>query len=391
HAPSPNSPPRETPSLQPPPMAVSPDLFSASSNLLLCAENADDVASWDGEEQDVEGGAATVAATADNEWVPPALADDRAAIAAMLAAEPDHLPRDDYLGRLHARAIDAAARHDAIGWILKARAVSEFYRFRPVTACLSVNYLDRFLSSHSLPGQNGKGGWPMQLLSVACVSVAAKMEESHVPLLLDLQLRDPTYVFEPRTIQRMELLLAAALRWRLHAVTPFDFLHHLAASPAVAALSPSSSSALFSRAARLVLSTHRVVDFLVYRPSVMAAAAFLCAANEMTESSAIGTGDWSSCFDAWVSKGVVNRCRQLMEEWVIGTCPSSRRGNTTECRGRPEPPRSPVGVLDSAACTSCDTGPRSEDGPEPRPAKRLRLGDHPCTDRVFTGLDGELL
>lgn len=97
----------------------------------------------------------------------------------------------------------------------------------------------------------------MQLLSVACVSVAAKMEESHVPLLLDLQLRDPTYVFEPRTIQRMELLLAAALRWRLRAVTPFDFLHHLAASPAVAALSPSSSSALFSRAARLVLSTHR--------------------------------------------------------------------------------------------------------------------------------------
>lgn len=104
-------------------MAVSPDLFSASSNLLLCAENADDVASWDGEEQDVEGGAATVAATADKEWVPPALADDRAAIAALLAAEPDHLPRDDYLGRLHARAIDAAARHDAIGWILKARAV----------------------------------------------------------------------------------------------------------------------------------------------------------------------------------------------------------------------------------------------------------------------------
>ncbi|KAJ8460570.1 hypothetical protein OPV22_033496 [Ensete ventricosum] len=365
-------------------MAVSRDLFSASSNLLLCAEDADEVASWDEEEQDVEGGAAPVAATEDEEWVPPALADDSAAIAALLAAEPDHLPRHDYLGRLHARAIDATSRHDAVNWILK---VSEFYRFRPVTACLSVNYLDRFLSSHSLPGQNGKGGWPMQLLSVACVSIAAKMEETHVPLLLDLQILDPRYVFEPRTIQRMELLLAAALRWRLRAVTPFDFLHHLA----VAALSPSSSAALLSRAAHLVLSTHRVVDFLVYRPSVLAAAAFLCAANEMTESSAIGTGDWSSCFDAWVSKGVVNRCRQLMEEWVIGTCPSSRRGNTTECRGRPEPPTSPVGVLDSAACASCDTGPRSEAGPEPRPAKRRRLGEHPCTDRVLTGLDGELL
>lgn len=30
-------------------------------------------------------------------------------------------------------------------------------------------------------------GWPMQLLSVACLSLAAKMEEPLVPSLLDLQ------------------------------------------------------------------------------------------------------------------------------------------------------------------------------------------------------------
>jgi len=30
-------------------------------------------------------------------------------------------------------------------------------------------------------------GWPLQLLSVACLSLAAKMEETLVPSLLDLQ------------------------------------------------------------------------------------------------------------------------------------------------------------------------------------------------------------
>lgn len=34
--------------------------------------------------------------------------------------------------------------------------------------------------------QQGKD-WMLQLLSVACISLAAKMEESEVPILLDLQ------------------------------------------------------------------------------------------------------------------------------------------------------------------------------------------------------------
>lgn len=34
-----------------------------------------------------------------------------------------------------------------------------------------------------------ENGWPMQLLSVACLSLAAKMEEPLVPSLLDLQVR----------------------------------------------------------------------------------------------------------------------------------------------------------------------------------------------------------
>lgn len=45
-------------------------------------------------------------------------------------------------------------------------------------------YCNRFANWNSFQDNNG---WPWQLLSVACLSLAAKMEETAVPSLLDLQ------------------------------------------------------------------------------------------------------------------------------------------------------------------------------------------------------------
>ncbi|URD74376.1 Cyclin, C-terminal domain [Musa troglodytarum] len=365
-------------------MAPSPDFFSSSN--LLCTEDASDVASGD------EGRDHAVAAS---EWAPAcpgtasALVDDRG-LASLLAAETDHMPRPDYLSRFLSRTLDATARHDAVKWILK---VNELYRFRPLTAYLSVNYLDRFLSSHSLPGlENGGsgGGWPMQLLSVACVSVAAKMEETHVPSLLDLQFLDQRYVFDPHTVGRMELLLMTALGWRMRAITPFDFLPHLV---------PSCPSALLSRAADLILSSLRVVDFLGYRPSAIAAAAALCTADEVADPSAGGSADVLRCSDEWVNKEVVSDCRQLMEDYLIDTCPSAPRSRprTPYASRDPQepPPRSPVAVLDVAACGSCDSAAQGPSAatfdahgipvrPE-APPKRRRLLESRCTDTTCAG------
>ncbi|BAT05466.1 Os08g0421100, partial [Oryza sativa Japonica Group] len=96
-------------------------------------------------------------------------------------AERSHSPRADYPGRLRSgRPADLAARADSVAWILKVR---ELYGMLPVTAYLAVSYMDRFLSLHRLPGN----GWAMQLLAVTCLSLAAKMEETLVPSILDLQ------------------------------------------------------------------------------------------------------------------------------------------------------------------------------------------------------------
>lgn len=75
----------------------------------------------------------------------------------------------------------ARARSEAVEWMLKVNA---HYSFTALTALLAVNYLDRFLFSFQL--QRDKP-WMAQLAAVACLSLAAKVEETQVPLLLDLQ------------------------------------------------------------------------------------------------------------------------------------------------------------------------------------------------------------
>ncbi|XP_022762375.1 cyclin-D2-1-like [Durio zibethinus] len=287
---------------------------------------------------------------------------DEDTISKLIDLESHHMPLPDYLQRCQDRSVDIIARQDSINWILKVHA---YYNFSPVTAFLSVNYFDRFLSSHSLPEANG---WLFQLLSVACLSLAAKMEEPEVPLLLDLQVFEPRFVFEPKTIQRMELRVMATLNWRLRSVTPFDYLHHFVCKlPSCSTLLPDSFASVISASSDLILNTTRVIDFLRFAQSTMAAAAALCAAGEGFEFPAT-----EAIFYESVNKEMVRSCHQLMEEYLVDTCPSTRlKERRVE---QPPAPPSPVGVLDAAGCGSCDTrseNPGSSSQEEP-PPKRLR-------------------
>ena len=65
--------------------------------------------------------------------------------------------------------------------------------------------------------------WAARLLAVACVSLAAKMEEYRAPALPEFR-ADDEYDFSCDSIRRMELLVLSTLGWRMGAVTPFDFL-----------------------------------------------------------------------------------------------------------------------------------------------------------------------
>ena len=69
--------------------------------------------------------------------------------------------------------------------------------------------------------------WAIRLLSVACLSLAVKMEECRAPALSEFAVEE--YNFESKVIQRMELLVLNTLEWRMNSITPFAFFHYFIA------------------------------------------------------------------------------------------------------------------------------------------------------------------
>ncbi|MBA0677771.1 hypothetical protein Goari_019160 [Gossypium aridum] len=131
----------------------------------------------------------------------------------------------------------------------------------------------------------------MQLLSVSCLSLAAKMEETTVPFLIDLQIMKPRFLFKPKTVQRMEVLLMQTLNWRLRIITPFDFVHCFIArisSRFSDSHQPNRLCHLFSLASGLIINTCIAIDSLDYPPSAIAAAVALWITNHSVDEQNLG-------------------------------------------------------------------------------------------------------
>ncbi|KAL4555792.1 hypothetical protein LXL04_038420 [Taraxacum kok-saghyz] len=163
------------------------------------------------------------------------------------------------------------ARKEAVNWILKVKA---HYGFTPLTAILAINYLDRFLSS--LHFQKDKP-WMIQLVAVSCLSLAAKVEETQVPLLLDLQVEETKFLFEAKNIQKMELLVMSTLKWRMNPVTPISFLDHIVRR---LGLNNHLHWDFFKKCEALVLDLVSDSRFACYKPSVLATASMLHVVDE---------------------------------------------------------------------------------------------------------------
>ncbi|CAL9128355.1 cyclin-D2-1-like [Musa acuminata AAA Group] len=232
--------------------------------------------------------------------------DSDESIAGFIEEEADSSPQFDYPDRFQSKSLDPAARQEAVTWILK---VHECYCFRPLTACLAVNYLDRFLSRHCLP----QNEWALQLLSVACLSLAAKMEETLLPSLLDLQVEGAKIIFEPRTVLRMELVVLNALNWRLRSVTPFTFIDFF-----VHKIDPVGKYAqtLVSLATEITLATTKDVRFLSHCPSSLAAAAIICATDEIKDLAFVDPRIAASWCIGLTEEGIAG-CYRSMKQVIV--------------------------------------------------------------------------
>ncbi|CAM8984131.1 unnamed protein product [Rhodiola kirilowii] len=257
----------------------------------------------------------------------------------------------EYLSRLESQPVEVSAREESIAWILK---VTSFYGFQPLTAYLSISYLDRFLSARRFPNTNG---WPYQLLSVTCLSLAAKMEELLVPSLIDLQMEGVVakHIFEPKTVQRMELLVLSVLGWRLRSITPFNFLLVFAykADP-----TGGCCGYLALQASDIILASVSDARLLQYRPSCIAAAAVLCVARKIQVlSSHVGSEIDESWCDG-LSRENITACCGILRNIVSNKSPQmSMGGDLSKLHSS-----SPSSESSSSCCSSS-------------PSKRRKLSD----------------
>ncbi|KAL5208624.1 hypothetical protein ABZP36_033059 [Zizania latifolia] len=343
--------------------------YDCAASVLLCAEDNVAILGLDGEEGEEEECSWAAAsplrdavAASDGFLMDFPMQSDEC-IAALVETEEKHMPMEGYPQRLLQRpgGLDLAAiRRDAVDWIWK---VIEHYNFAPLTAVLSMNYLDRFLSEYELP--EGKA-WMTQLLAVACLSLAAKMEETLVPLPLDLQVAEAKFVFEARTIKRMELLVLSTLKWRMQAVTACSFIDYFLnkfsdhGAPSLLALSRSIDLILSTAKGAILRLICRMlrrviiflslkfwiseVEFLAFRPSEIAVSVALASLGEWRSSVFERSGTGCKC----MSKERVLRCYEMIQDKITsGNIVLKSYGSSIF-----SVPQSPIGVLDAAACQS---------------------------------------
>ncbi|KAG6403226.1 hypothetical protein SASPL_135443 [Salvia splendens] len=191
----------------------------------------------------------------------------------MVEREREHLPRNDYLVRLRSGELDLSFRREALDWMFKACAHHKFGEF---CLYLAMNYLDRFLSMYSLP--KGKH-WVIQLIAVSCLSLAAKTDEVNVSSLVDLQAGEPEFLFEGKTIQRMEMFVLSYLNWNVNPYTPLNFIEFYLRKTKSDARIPQGP--LLTRSKQIILDTIKGIDFLEFKPSEIAAAVALYVSGEV--------------------------------------------------------------------------------------------------------------
>uniref|UniRef100_J3LQU3 Cyclin-like domain-containing protein n=1 Tax=Oryza brachyantha TaxID=4533 RepID=J3LQU3_ORYBR len=169
------------------------------------------------------------------------------------------------------------ARRATVKWILETRGC---FGFCHRTAYLAIAYFDRFCARRCI--DRSVMPWAARLLAVACVSLAAKMEEYRAPALSEFRAGDDDgYEFSCVSIRRMELLVLSTLDWRMGAVTPFEYLPCLSSRLRRGnGGGGSGAGALVSvKAAALIFSAVEAASVLDHRPSTVAAAAVLAATH----------------------------------------------------------------------------------------------------------------
>ncbi|GAB4825038.1 hypothetical protein Ancab_007911 [Ancistrocladus abbreviatus] len=267
--------------------------------------------------------------------------------------ESDHMVTQTYI-----LSLNIPLRHETVSLISQVSR-----RFDPFLSYLAVNYLDRFFSSQGIPEQKP---WVVRLLSIACVSLAAKMMKAEFSVS-DVQCSEG-FIFDTQTIERMELLILGALKWRMRSITPFSFLHYFISLFKLK--DPPSRHALKARAVEIIFGAQNEIKLMEFKPSIVAASALVSASHELFPMQCpCFRKAISSC--PYVNKEKLSSCCRVIQKMVMEGYES-----VFDVDGAASSSETPVNVLDhhwssyiSTTITTASTA--SEEMREPKRHKRL--------------------
>ncbi|KAG8635319.1 putative cyclin-D6-1 [Manihot esculenta] len=189
----------------------------------------------------------------------------------LFTSESDHMPSRNFFKCLKTSDFYSSFRQESISLIFQAQYSCNY---EPILAYLAINYMDRFISRQEIP--EGKP-WVQRLLVISCLSLAAKMKNTHFSLS-NLQMEE-SFNFDMQTINRMELLILDALDWRMRSITPFSFVHFFISSFELK--DPPLTQALKDRATQIIFQAHNETKLLEFKPSIIAASALLVSSHEL--------------------------------------------------------------------------------------------------------------
>ncbi|XP_049413833.1 putative cyclin-D6-1 [Solanum stenotomum] len=184
--------------------------------------------------------------------------------------ETHHMPSKTYLQILINSDFLINIRESTISIILQISQPFDSH----FLSYLAINYLDRFLSFHSLPDAKP---WILKLIAVSCVSLAFKMKKTEYSVS-DIQ-QDGGTIFDMETIKRMELLILGGLKWRMRSITAFAFINFFVSLFKFKDLP--LQQALKARATEIIFTAQNEIKILQFKPSIISASALLSASHEL--------------------------------------------------------------------------------------------------------------
>ncbi|GMG98638.1 hypothetical protein Nepgr_000478 [Nepenthes gracilis] len=146
--------------------------------------------------------------------------------------------------------------------------------------------------------------WVVRLLATACVSLAAKMMKTEFRIQ-DVQCGEG-FIFDSLTIERMELIILGALRWRMRSITPFSFLDFFISLFKLK--DPPLRQSLKARALEIIFKAQDEIKLLEFKPSIVAASALVSASHELFPMQC-------ACF-----RKAISTCSYVNEEKLSSCC-----------------------------------------------------------------------